>query len=58
MFELELDIVKFTEESDGVKLVGFLGEILNIQYEGETLWFNGCEGDLKIWIKKEELYGI
>ena len=54
-FELELDIIKFDEEDNRVKITGFLGNNMEIQYEKGVLWLRGNEGNLKLYLKEEDL---
>jgi hypothetical protein len=57
MFELELDIVKFSDESDRVRLVGFLGDKLDIRYKDNILRMVGNEGSLLVHLDKEGYNG-
>jgi len=54
-FELELDIVKFREDSDRVILNGFLGNELDVEYEESILKIIGNEGSFKIYLEEEKI---
>jgi hypothetical protein len=58
MFELELDIVKFNENSDRIRLIGYLGERVDVQYDGKLLKMIGSEGFFKLHINEEEVNGF
>ena len=57
-FELDLDIIKYEEDSNKVKIVGFLGRNLDVRYDEGVLWLCGNEGDLKLYLTEEDLNGI
>lgn len=57
-FELELDIVKFNEESNRVIINGFLGEDLDVSYREGVLIMTGNEGTFKVYIREEEMNGF
>ena len=57
-FEVDLDVVKFDEQSDRVKLVGYLGKRLTVRYEKGILLLSGDEGSIKIHLDEEDLSGI
>jgi len=54
-FTVEVDILKFDQESDRVVLNGFLGEIEEIRYVDNHLTIIGNEATISLQIKKEEL---
>ena len=54
-FTVEVDILKFDQESDRVVLNGFLGEIEEIRYVDSHLTIIGNEATISLQIKKEEL---
>ena len=56
-FELELDIVKFSENSHRVRLIGYLGDNLDVEYNGKLLKIIGSEGFFKLHIDEEEING-
>jgi len=53
-FTVEVDILKFDQESDRVVLNGFLGEIEEIRYVNNHLTIIGNEATISLQIKKEE----
>jgi hypothetical protein len=54
-FTVEVDILKFDEESDRVVLNGFLGEIKEVRYFNNHLTIRGNEATISLRITKEEL---
>jgi hypothetical protein len=54
-FTVEVDILKFDQESDRVVLNGFLGEIKEIKYYNKILTIIGDEASISLKINKEEL---
>ena len=54
-FTVEVDILKFDQESDRVVLNGFLGEIEEIRYVDNHLTIIGNEATISLQINKEEL---
>ncbi len=57
-FELELDIIKYNEESNRVLINGFLGEELAVEYKDGVLVMTGTEGTFKVYIREEEMNGL
>jgi hypothetical protein len=57
-FTIEVDILKFDQESDRVVLNGFLGEIEEIRYVDNNLTITGNEAIISLIIKQDELSAI
>lgn len=57
-FELELDIIRFNEESNRVVINGFLGDTLDLDYRDGVLTMTGSEGTFKVYVREEEMNGL
>lgn len=57
-FELELDIIRFNEESNRVIINGFLGDELDVSYKDGVLTMTGSEGTFKVYVREEEMNGL
>lgn len=58
VFTVEVDVVRFDQDSDRVVLKGFLGAISEIMYKNNLLIIVGDEASISLGISKEELAAV